>query len=157
MIDHSQYTFVDFGSGKGRVLLLASEYSYNKVIGIEFSRTLHLVAENNIKIWQRLGRIKCRNIHSTCIDATEFNLPQEPLVLFFFTPFDASIANQVVNRINVDFKKNARPIQIVYYGERQDFIDALAQTNFSYKQTYLRRPLAATRNYRGYIFTSRTV
>jgi SAM-dependent methyltransferase len=154
MIEHSQYTFVDFGSGKGRVLLLASEYPYSSVIGVEFSRTLHLIAENNIKIWQRRARIKCRAIQSICMDATEFSLPQAPLVLFFFTPFEAPIARQVVNGIIADFKKNPRPIQIVYYGARQEFLDALAQTNFFRKEIYSRRPLAAIGHYRGYIFTS---
>ena len=156
MIDHSQYTFVDFGSGKGRVLLLASEYPYKNVIGIEFSRGLHLIAENNIKIWQRRARVECRTIQSICMDAVEFHLPQEPLVLFFFTPFDVSIAHKVVNSICADFKSNPRPIQIVYYGGRQEFLDVLAQTNFLRKEIYSGRPLAAIRHYKGYLFTSGT-
>jgi SAM-dependent methyltransferase len=156
MIDHSQYTFIDYGSGKGRVLLLASEYPYKNVLGVEFSPALHLIAENNIKIWQRRSRIRCRTLQSICMDATEFNLPQEPLVLFFFTPFEVPIANWVVSRITADFAKNPRPIQIVYYGARPEFLGALARTNFSHKEIYSRRPLAAIGHYRGHLFTSGT-
>src|SRR5262245_13193868 len=32
--------FVDIGSGKGRVLLIASQYGFRKIVGIEFSGTL---------------------------------------------------------------------------------------------------------------------
>jgi hypothetical protein len=38
-------TFIDFGSGKGRTLLMASEYPF---IGLEFSPELHRIAESNI-------------------------------------------------------------------------------------------------------------
>src|SRR5262245_61303392 len=34
--DYSGFTFVDFGAGKGRALLLASEYPFAKIIGVEF-------------------------------------------------------------------------------------------------------------------------
>ena len=35
------YTFIDFGSGKGRALLLASEFPFKRIIGLEFSPELH--------------------------------------------------------------------------------------------------------------------
>lgn len=152
-IDHYQYTFIDIGSGKGRVLLLASEYPYNKVIGIEFSRMLHLTAEKNLKRWKHLGRIKCRNTELLCMDATEFNLPQKPLVLFFFTPFIATVAKQLVRTIKADFNNDPRPIHLVYYGGRPEFLNALVETGFSYSEVYSARPLAATIHYKGYLFT----
>src|SRR5262249_44039065 len=36
--DLSSFTFVDFGSGKGRVLLLASHHNFAKVVGVEYAR-----------------------------------------------------------------------------------------------------------------------
>ncbi|MFQ5625226.1 MAG: hypothetical protein ACE5FM_01055 [Methyloligellaceae bacterium] len=39
--DLSQYSFVDFGSGRGRVLLAAAERPFLAVRGIEFSSKLH--------------------------------------------------------------------------------------------------------------------
>src|SRR6516164_8514420 len=35
--DHSQFTFIDFGSGKGRVLFVAAEYPYRRIQGVEFA------------------------------------------------------------------------------------------------------------------------
>jgi hypothetical protein len=39
-IAFEDYTFVDFGSGKGRALLLASEYPFKRILGLEFSPEL---------------------------------------------------------------------------------------------------------------------
>ncbi|MBK8386616.1 MAG: class I SAM-dependent methyltransferase [Candidatus Accumulibacter sp.] len=36
-LDWRRYTFVDFGAGKGRVLLLAAELPFKNIIGVEFS------------------------------------------------------------------------------------------------------------------------
>jgi hypothetical protein len=49
-INFGEFQFIDFGSGKGRVLLLAAQYGFEKVIGIEFSPELHQIAIDNIQI-----------------------------------------------------------------------------------------------------------
>jgi predicted O-methyltransferase YrrM len=41
-------TFIDFGSGKGRALWMASEYPFRQLIALEFSPELHRIAEANI-------------------------------------------------------------------------------------------------------------
>src|SRR5579863_4122649 len=43
------YTFIDFGSGKGRALLLASEFPFKRILGLEFAPELHTAAETNIR------------------------------------------------------------------------------------------------------------
>ncbi|QDT37699.1 class I SAM-dependent methyltransferase [Stratiformator vulcanicus] len=47
-IDYEQFSFVDLGSGKGRVLLMASEFPFREVVGVELSSQLHEIAANNI-------------------------------------------------------------------------------------------------------------
>lgn len=51
-IDHRQYCFVDFGSGKGRAILMASRYPFKKIIGIEFAKELHEAALINLRSWR---------------------------------------------------------------------------------------------------------
>src|SRR6476619_3967516 len=46
--DFSQYTFVDLGSGKGRMLFRAAEYPFKHVIGVELAPTLNQAAQDNI-------------------------------------------------------------------------------------------------------------
>jgi hypothetical protein len=43
------FTFIDFGSGKSRALLIAREYGFGKVIGVEHSIPLHDAAEKNVR------------------------------------------------------------------------------------------------------------
>ena len=55
--------FIDFGSGKGRVLLMASEYPFRKIVGVEFAQELHAVAEQNIRSY-RSATQKCQDVTS---------------------------------------------------------------------------------------------
>jgi predicted RNA methylase len=48
-ISFSDYTFVDVGSGKGRVLLMALAYGFKRIVGVEFARQLHEAAVKNIE------------------------------------------------------------------------------------------------------------
>ena len=47
----SSYTFIDVGAGKGRGLLVASEYHFRTVIGIELNPSLAGVARANVAHW----------------------------------------------------------------------------------------------------------
>src|ERR1700722_13924342 len=47
----SSYTFIDIGAGKGRGLLVASEYRFRRVIGIELNSSLVAVARQNVTHW----------------------------------------------------------------------------------------------------------
>ncbi|MBZ5489392.1 MAG: class I SAM-dependent methyltransferase [Acidobacteriia bacterium] len=43
------FTFIDLGSGKGRALLMAAQYGFKRIIGVEFMPELHRVAQENIR------------------------------------------------------------------------------------------------------------
>ena len=65
-------------------MLLASEFPFRRVIGIEFAPELHAVAERNIPKYGH-GPNGCRAVESVCMDFFEFVLPPEPLVLFLLS------------------------------------------------------------------------
>ena len=85
-ISAAEFTFVDFGSGKGRVLLVAASFPFKEVIGIEFLRELHEVALSNIaRLPPDLSRAgKVSSIHC---EASAFELPDSNLVCYFHNPF----------------------------------------------------------------------
>jgi tRNA G46 methylase TrmB len=64
-----KYTFVDLGSGKGRALLIASDYPFHAIVGVELSPKLHAIAAANIAIY-RASAQRCPNIRSIQTDAT---------------------------------------------------------------------------------------
>jgi hypothetical protein len=112
-IKHEDFTFIDFGSGKGRVLLLASEFPFAEIVGLEFSSELHLTALTNIERYHSSTQ-KCRNIASLCIDFTAFNLPTSPLVLYFYNPASRDVMARVAANIAQSLRQTARPLFVVY-------------------------------------------
>jgi len=149
-IDHARFTFVDIGSGKGRVLLLASEFPYKKIIGVEISHRVHRVAERNFATWKN-RRQRCRNLQSICTDAGEYRFPEDPLVLFFFTPFTSAVLARVIDNLKNSMAGNPRPVHIVYFGSSREWIDFFQTLHFTFKQIH--RPIPFL-HYGGYLFSS---
>ncbi|HVA32678.1 MAG TPA: class I SAM-dependent methyltransferase, partial [Candidatus Baltobacteraceae bacterium] len=56
-----QATFVDVGAGMGRAVLLASEYPFKQVIGVELSRALAEIARENLQTAHDFA-IRCRDV-----------------------------------------------------------------------------------------------
>lgn len=112
-ISFEDFTFVDFGSGKGRALLLASEFPFKRIIGLEFSPELHRVAEDNLRHY-RSERQRCSDIQSVNVDFIEFPLPLEPLFLFFFDPCQLRVLAGVVARIGQSLTASPRPLYVAY-------------------------------------------
>ena len=112
-IDHSQYTFIDLGSGKGLMLLMAAEYPYAEIHGVEFSRKLHQVAERNIATY-RNPRQRCFNLKSINVDARDYEFPRTPLVVYMFNPFRHELLERVLQNLDRSLEETPRDVLIVY-------------------------------------------
>jgi hypothetical protein len=128
-----QFVFIDLGSGKGRALLVASEFPFVKIVGVELSTELHAIAEANIQLY-RPETQPCRNFELCRKDAAAFVFPAEPLVLFMFNPFGGKTMKRVLENLGYSLRARPRPVFIVFvYSKRVDMqrFDALAvATNF---------------------------
>jgi SAM-dependent methyltransferase len=109
----NDYCFIDFGSGKGRALILAAEAGFKSVVGIEFAPALHAVARSNVSIYQQQcpGSVP---IETHCQDATTFVLPVCDAVLFFYNPFDDVVMRKMLNRIELSWRARKRNLIVVY-------------------------------------------
>jgi hypothetical protein len=124
-VDLSDYTFIDFGSGKGRTLLLASDFPFKRIIGVEFGEELHRHAVNNIQRYKAKYNSQIESIH---VDATQFVLPDGPLILYFFHPFDGIVLGQVLANIRRATSASNRKIFIVYlYLENEEILKESGQ------------------------------
>jgi SAM-dependent methyltransferase len=112
-VDFSQFTFVDLGSGKGRVLLMASKYPFKRIVGVEFMPEWHRVAQQNIATYSN-DRQRCRRIEAVCMDARDFQFPPEPLVVYLFNPFAESTFTQVLDNLRHSAEQTPRPVYIAY-------------------------------------------
>ena len=113
-IEHENFTFIDLGCGKGRVVLVASEFAFEECIGVEYAPDLCDVAEKNISIFHSDTQ-QCHNIKAVCADAATFSLPELPLVLFFAHPFGNSVLEQFLGNLHRSLKATPRKIYVIYY------------------------------------------
>jgi SAM-dependent methyltransferase len=108
----SSYTFIDVGAGKGRGLLVASEFRFRKVVGIELNPSLAAIARQNVAHWtashaEDPTSPRLAPIQIVEGDALDFDLPATPTLLFLFHPFEAPVLRQLLRRIETQFA--ARP------------------------------------------------
>jgi len=112
-IDYRQFTFIDIGSGKGRPLLMASEYPFGKIIGVELLPELNAIAQENIRKFPE-ERKRCKQMEAVLGDATQFRFPLEPLVVFMFHPLLHTAFEKVMANLQASFLTHRRPVWLVY-------------------------------------------
>jgi len=103
---------VDFGSGKGRILVVAAHYGFKSITGIDFSSSLCREAEYNIE--KIIPKFPSTNFKVICDDATNYAIEPDKDVFFFFNPFDEVVMLQVVKNILFSVKQKPRKIFVVY-------------------------------------------
>jgi SAM-dependent methyltransferase len=111
--NYSDYTFIDIGSGKGRMLLLASEFPFRKIVGVEMREDLHAQALKNVRRF-RQPKAKCSQIECVLGDATRYDFPAGKLVVYLFNPFTAAVMSQVLRRLDESAEQDPREIILVY-------------------------------------------
>jgi SAM-dependent methyltransferase len=84
--DLRDHAFIDIGCGKGRPMIVATEFPFRQVIGYDFAVRLVDVANRNAQIVARRfpRRVPMR---AYVADALEFDFPPGKLVVYLFNPF----------------------------------------------------------------------
>ncbi len=114
--DLSRFHFLDLGSGKGRALLLACDYPFRAVTGVEFAAELHATATRNLA---RRGDPRASALLG---DATAVALPEGDLLVYLFNPFEETIIRAVARRLVA--LPPERDVRLLYVNPRHR--DALA-------------------------------
>ena len=106
--------FVDFGCGKGRVLLVASDYGFKQVVGVEFSPQLCEQARRNLAIYRRKTGIHSE-VEIVESDVLDYEIRSDETTFFFFNPFDAEVMGKVLSNIVASHKKYPRRMWLIYH------------------------------------------
>lgn len=114
-----RFTFGDVGAGMGRAMLLASEYGFRQVIGIELNPILAKIAKRNLAIWKEGGRARSP-MQILCGDAVGVELPDGPCLIFLFNPFGASVMRRFVKRLSVACAERPAELDLLYVNNEQD-------------------------------------
>jgi SAM-dependent methyltransferase len=110
-IRYDEFTLIDIGSGKGRVVLIAAQLPFRRIIGVEFASELHDVAVSNV---QRV-RPNDPRLELVCQDVTDYEFPDEPLVLYFYGPFFAPTMRTVMERVTQSLRASPRRAYLVLF------------------------------------------
>ena len=108
------FTFIDLGSGKGRTLLMASDYPFRRIVGVELLDELEEVARQNIACYHNEQQ-KCFAIESQSGDARDFVFPLEPTVLYLFNPFPEYVLRTVLANLRTSLTELPRPVFVIYH------------------------------------------
>lgn len=108
------FTFIDLGSGKGRTLLMASDFAFQRIVGVEILSELHEIASRNIARYHGEQQ-KCFDLESHAGEARDFVFPAEPTVLYLFNPFPEHVLRVVLANLHNSIVEAPRPVYVVYH------------------------------------------
>jgi hypothetical protein len=136
-IAYDCFTFLDLGSGKGRTLLMASDYPFRRIMGAEIIPELHAIALENLKRY-RSDTQKCFSLETWLGDARQFPFPPEPMVVYLFNPFPADILREVLQHLRKSLAENPRETYVLYHNLAHEAV---------FLELGLREPLQRTEQY----------
>jgi SAM-dependent methyltransferase len=116
-----EFTFIDVGAGMGRAMLLAAEFPFRKLVGIELNPSLAEVARRNITLLQA-AEPRLASINIVCGDAVAARFPKGPCLLFLFNPFGESVMRRLLKRIATVFANRPGELALLYVNNEQERI-----------------------------------
>tara|TARA_B100000315_G_C14499485_1_gene551635 strand:+ start:149 stop:859 length:711 start_codon:yes stop_codon:yes gene_type:complete len=136
--------FVDLGCGKGRAMIIAAEYGFKKIRGVEFSKKVHDCAQKNINQIQPHYQDTCFELFY--LDVLNYQIRPDDSCFFLYHPFDKTILEMCLSNIQKSVEQNPRKIFLIYH-------DNLSSAN--YKLLYCTNWLSAIKKdeLQGNIFT----
>lgn len=107
-------SFVDYGSGKGRLLFYVHHLFGTTVTGVEMNEYLHKQTKKNKEKYLKKAQKK-GGIRLECCLAEEYTVKETDNVFYFFNPFSVQIFMKVINNILNSFDRQHREIDIILY------------------------------------------
>lgn len=117
--------FLDFGCGKGKALLIASEFQFERVVGVEFSEELCKIARENARRYSQKSRClgKPNVIHT---DAAAYEFQGDENVVFLYDPFGTEILERVFENLRLSLVRQPRRLWVIYRApEHRSVLDGL--------------------------------
>lgn len=115
----TDYSFLDIGAGKGRAVMIASEFPFRRIIGVELNAEMARIAQRNVDLWRRAHKSDptagaLAPIRILQEDALDFELPSTPTLVFLFHPFEAPVLNAFLRRIETAFASHPGELDLIY-------------------------------------------
>ncbi|MGH7327544.1 MAG: methyltransferase domain-containing protein, partial [Polyangiaceae bacterium] len=118
-VRHEEFVFVDIGSGKGRGVMLASEYPFKRCIGVELDPEWHAIAQQNLSKWHQPTQ-RCTSLEVVCANALTFEYPREDLFLFYYNAFSAKKLEGLLADLKKSVAEHPRRVVMLYATHEDD-------------------------------------
>jgi SAM-dependent methyltransferase len=111
---YEEYTFIDYGCGKGRAITVAGEFPFREVIGVELSADLAATARANAAKVDRQfpGRPRVRIIEA---NVSDFLLPTGKIACFNYHAFGREIVAGIIRRFEAALASDTSHMFFIYY------------------------------------------
>ncbi len=104
-------TYIDIGAGKARMLIIAAERGFKKVLGIEYVPSLAQTGVENCEIALKDMDVQWAN---EAIDGTTMRYPDHDLLIFVNNSFDRPMFDDFLNNLLKDLKDRPRDMVLIY-------------------------------------------
>ena len=112
-IDYSKSAFIDIGAGKGRALMLASKLPFKRIIGVEIAHELCVITNANLRIFNTHDDCRAQ-AEVLCADASSYEFPLEPIVVFLYNPFGTPTMQKVIANLIESLRTCPRAVVVIY-------------------------------------------
>jgi SAM-dependent methyltransferase len=108
--------FVDFGSGKGRMVQMAARLPFARVVGVEIAEDLNQIARMNAE--RTKAEAACGEVEFVTSDAVAFAVPDDMTHAYFFNPFEGPVFEAVIANIIESLDRAPRALTLYYRNPR---------------------------------------
>ena len=119
-------SFIDYGCGKGRPMIVAAREGFTEVKGIDLAEELCDMAKKNIEIVaSSLPLSSFSVIHANALFYEDIDTIE---VFFFFNPFGRSVMRGVISQMKKSKLRNERTLYVIYVNPQ--FFDCFIHEEF---------------------------
>jgi SAM-dependent methyltransferase len=105
-------SFLDYGCGLGRVLVVAGTFRFRRVIGVELVPEWATIAEENLR--RARGKLRCPEVQVVRADAAAYAVPADVTLVFFYNPFHGPVLASALASIRRSLDDSPRHLRLVF-------------------------------------------
>ncbi len=106
---------LDYGCGAGRVLCVAAQYPFARIIGVEINERVHALASQNAQAL-RHAIVRPEVVRA---DATTYRVPDDVTIAFLYNPFGGSILEAALRQLIASHDRRPRHLRLVYANPKE--------------------------------------
>ena len=104
--------FLDYGSGKGRIVYQAARLPFGRVLGVEISEQLTEIARRNIE--RNRDRLRCGEVTLTCADVVDFEVPDDVTYAYLYNSFVGRTFEVALDGLVRSYDRRPRSLTLIY-------------------------------------------